>query len=172
MEKTTGQKWEISLTPLVLLTSLVLLAFVALFKYYSSIEPSAAQQRIDIFMSSETQEIKLVDLFPWSWRYICFTGDYATIDSFKSAMGRPVSLSERFIWFLQGSGAENTDNLIFEDAEGVIVVYQYDFLAKPPFYLPTAMALRGKCVGRSDEVGIARRFSGSTKFGNLEIVNK
>jgi hypothetical protein len=96
--------------------------------------------------------------------------------TFVSAMGRPVSLAERLTWIVRGSGAESTDNLIFEDDTGQISIQVYDFLAEPSFHLPPSVAIsqkRGRrCVERSEHVYVRKNFGNSTKVHTLDIMIK
>ena len=91
--------------------------------------PTQARERMSWFAASPEQEIPLAELFPWPWDRLCHTGGsgYATKDSVKKALGRPLTLSESWTWSWYGTGAEYTNNLIFLSAGGDMKIYQdYD----------------------------------------------
>lgn len=148
-----------------------IIAMVASFLFRGHWFSLATQNQIDTFLSSPEQEIQIVELFPWSWEYVCSTGDYADIQTFKNAIGRSTTLREQLLWFWYGSGSENTDNLIFEDSTGRILIHQYYFLGKPAFHGYPA-ATRGRCIKRAEHVYVRKSPGNFGGVYSLEVLSK
>lgn len=148
-----------------------IIALVASFLFRGHWFSLATQNQIDIFLSSPEQEIQIVELFPWPWEYVCSTGDYADIRIFENAIGRPATLREQVLWFWYGSNSENTDNLIFEDSTGHILIHQYYFLGKPAFHGYPA-ATRSRCVKRAEHVYVRKSPSNFGDAYSLEVLSK
>lgn len=130
---------------------LVIVVFMAVYlsaqfsRQYSS---GLVQEKINLFMKSDKQEIRLVELFPWEWEFMCTTGDYASRRAFETALGRNATAGDYLTWYWYGRwffGVENVDNFIFEK-NGKIDIYQYEFLHNPSFGLPISVRSRGHCI--------------------------
>lgn len=158
-------------SPLIALIALILITLVLFRGYWFS---KTAQNQIEGFLFSTRQEIELIKLFPWSWEYLCSTGDYADVDIFEKAMGRQISSKERLLWLWHGSNSEREDNFIFEDVSGQISIYVYNYSGKPHFHGDTT-ASRGRCIRRSENIFVEKtlgEFGGRLFVDRLTTVSK
>lgn len=136
---------------ILLIIVLVIVIFVTAYlspqfsRQYSS---GLVQEKVDLFMKSDKQEIRLVELFPWEWEFMCTTGDYASRWAFETALGRDATVGDYLTWYWYGRwfmGVEGVDNFIFEK-NGEIDIYQYNFFGKQPLDLPKSVRSRGRCI--------------------------
>lgn len=164
-------------TPLVgtLILVLVMVIFMTVYlsahfsRQYSS---GLVQEKVDLFMKSDKQEIRLVELFPWEWEFMCVTGDYASKYAFETALGRDATVGESLIWYWYGSWfmfVEGVDNLIFEH-NGRINIFQYNFFGKQPFYLHQTVVSKGKCVRNSKTIFVVKDVRESGVVTSLTVI--
>ena len=142
--------------PILVMAILIAIYIAAAFttQFYTRLNPGPAQEKIELFMKSDKQEIRLAELFPWEWEFMCTTGDYASRRAFETALGRKATVGDYLTWYWHGRwfmGVEGVDNLIFEKG-GEVDIYQLNVFARPYIYLPQSVRSRGACVRYSKTI--------------------